>query len=57
MGLAPLGGQKLRVGLGETERGESLAIDDHLEVGIEGERGFGDPASGLGNKVDVGPLH
>lgn len=32
--LAPLGGQKLRVGLGQIEEGGSLELGDHLEVGV-----------------------
>lgn len=52
--LALLGGQKLRVGLGEIqERGSSELHDP--KVGSEGEGGPGDDSSesGLGDKVNV----
>lgn len=44
--------------LEEIQEEKSSKLDDHLEVGGEGEGCLGDdsPWSGLGDEVDVGPL-
>lgn len=56
--LALLGGQKLRVGLGERDSGERIIRLHDPKVRSEGAGGLGDDSleSGLGDEVNVCPL-